>query len=408
MRLPAKHGHSVSELPNSDWPSQVRRCLKRIHLATKGKPHITIAKQDSVTGPRESSGVESGYIWAALNIEVLSADEGEANAGMQGRGETRDSGEKPPIRSIGRRHSHMRRSASDSGGNRTRFAWVRGELSDHFNTAVPFAKPISERARSHQRNHNVRGSRGPCNRVSSSKTSSGEAVVDVLTNITEVVGYMKGSMLTQTPKKAARLDSTVLCTLEPQMFVYWLLPQRVASDTSQLTICPSPLSFLASLLLAKSRPGPRQLTPQKACNGSLPCCSLVNGRNAFSFPKLHGGYWLLLRAPRKYSSEKAPGYLATLHYKPLVHAFIVEHATHCSPVATAEVSERLACSPPTKANRVQSPAGSLPDFRMWVSCRTMCPVGGFSRGFPVYPFTFIPALLHSHLNHPHRLLRPRC
>ncbi|KAJ8867710.1 hypothetical protein PR048_031513 [Dryococelus australis] len=39
-------------------------------------------------------------------------------------------------------------------------------------------------------------------------------------------------------------------------------------------------------------------------------------------------------------------------------------------VAGAAVVERLARSPPTKANRVQSPAGS-PDFRKWESCRTM-------------------------------------
>ncbi|KAJ8879833.1 hypothetical protein PR048_020450 [Dryococelus australis] len=36
-------------------------------------------------------------------------------------------------------------------------------------------------------------------------------------------------------------------------------------------------------------------------------------------------------------------------------------------------------SPPTKANRVQSPAGS-PDFRKWESCRAVPLVGGFSRG----------------------------
>ncbi|KAJ8891930.1 hypothetical protein PR048_004489 [Dryococelus australis] len=39
-------------------------------------------------------------------------------------------------------------------------------------------------------------------------------------------------------------------------------------------------------------------------------------------------------------------------------------------------------TPPTKANRVQSPPGS-PDLRMWKSCRTMSLVGGFSRGSPV-------------------------
>ncbi|KAJ8870458.1 hypothetical protein PR048_029480 [Dryococelus australis] len=41
-------------------------------------------------------------------------------------------------------------------------------------------------------------------------------------------------------------------------------------------------------------------------------------------------------------------------------------------------------SPPIKANRVQSPAGS-PDFRKWESCRTMPLVGGFSRGLPIPP-----------------------
>ncbi|KAJ8890622.1 hypothetical protein PR048_010131 [Dryococelus australis] len=42
-------------------------------------------------------------------------------------------------------------------------------------------------------------------------------------------------------------------------------------------------------------------------------------------------------------------------------------------------------SPHTKANRFQTPAGSLPDFRKWESCRTMPLVGGFSRVFPVSP-----------------------
>ncbi|KAJ8865848.1 hypothetical protein PR048_033370 [Dryococelus australis] len=50
----------------------------------------------------------------------------------------------------------------------------------------------------------------------------------------------------------------------------------------------------------------------------------------------------------------------------------------------ATVAERLARSPPTKANRVQSPAGS-PDSRKWESCRTMPLVGGSSRGSPASP-----------------------
>ncbi|KAJ8866750.1 hypothetical protein PR048_032611 [Dryococelus australis] len=56
----------------------------------------------------------------------------------------------------------------------------------------------------------------------------------------------------------------------------------------------------------------------------------------------------------------------------------------CKTIATGgAVTERLALSPATKANRVQSPAGS-PDFCTWESC-TMPLVGGFPRGSPVSP-----------------------
>ncbi|KAJ8865623.1 hypothetical protein PR048_033143 [Dryococelus australis] len=47
------------------------------------------------------------------------------------------------------------------------------------------------------------------------------------------------------------------------------------------------------------------------------------------------------------------------------------------------LAERLARSPPTKTNLVQSPAGS-PDFRKWESCRTTL-VGGISQGSLVSP-----------------------
>ncbi|KAJ8868313.1 hypothetical protein PR048_029829 [Dryococelus australis] len=53
-------------------------------------------------------------------------------------------------------------------------------------------------------------------------------------------------------------------------------------------------------------------------------------------------------------------------------------------IVGATVAERLARSPPTIANRAQSPAGS-PDFRVWISCRTMPLVGGSSRGSPASP-----------------------
>ncbi|KAJ8873496.1 hypothetical protein PR048_024314 [Dryococelus australis] len=46
---------------------------------------------------------------------------------------------------------------------------------------------------------------------------------------------------------------------------------------------------------------------------------------------------------------------------------------------------RLGCSPPTNANRVQSPAGSLPDFRMWESCRQCRWSAGFLGDLPFPP-----------------------
>ncbi|KAJ8881497.1 hypothetical protein PR048_017978 [Dryococelus australis] len=60
----------------------------------------------------------------------------------------------------------------------------------------------------------------------------------------------------------------------------------------------------------------------------------------------------------------------------------------------AVVGEWLAYLPPSKENRVQSPAESLPDFREWESYWTIPLVGGFSRRSPVS------------VSHLHRLLRP--
>ncbi|KAJ8894557.1 hypothetical protein PR048_007214 [Dryococelus australis] len=112
----------------------------------------------------------------------------------------------------------------------------------------------------------------------------------------------------------SRLDSTVMCILEPQMFVHWLLLQRVAlcyftPGSMSLATC-----FLASLLLAQNS-----------------------------------------------SRIKAPAYMG------------------------AAVVERLDYPPRPHQGEPDSisGAGSLPDFRMWESCRTIPLVGGFSRGSPV-------------------------
>ncbi|KAJ8867250.1 hypothetical protein PR048_031049 [Dryococelus australis] len=72
----------------------------------------------------------------------------------------------------------------------------------------------------------------------------------------------------------------------------------------------------------------------------------------------------------------------------------------------ATVAERLNCSPPTKVTRIQSPAGSLRPFACGNPAEDAVGRRVFL-GFSRLPRLFIPTLLHTHLNHPHRLSRPR-
>ncbi|KAJ8894888.1 hypothetical protein PR048_000195 [Dryococelus australis] len=58
------------------------------------------------------------------------------------------------------------------------------------------------------------------------------------------------------------------------------------------------------------------------------------------------------------------------------------------------LAQWLAHSPPTKAIRVRSAAGSLPDFRMWESCWTTPLAGRVFSGCFRYPRPCIPAPLH--------------
>ncbi|KAJ8877553.1 hypothetical protein PR048_022008 [Dryococelus australis] len=64
-----------------------------------------------------------------------------------------------------------------------------------------------------------------------------------------------------------------------------------------------------------------------------------------------------------------------LSFPPLLHSGTAPYVT----LIGSQDLDQLACSPSTKANRVQPPAGSLQDLRKWKSCRTMPLVGEFSR-----------------------------
>ncbi|KAJ8891801.1 hypothetical protein PR048_004355 [Dryococelus australis] len=78
-----------------------------------------------------------------------------------------------------------------------------------------------------------------------------------------------------------------------------------------------------------------------------------------------------------------------------------------SSVVGATVAERFAHSPPTKANRAQTPSGSL-DF----SQVGFVPDDAVGRrvfsGISRFPRVFISVPLHIHFNQPHQLSRPRC
>ncbi|KAJ8865990.1 hypothetical protein PR048_033514 [Dryococelus australis] len=73
----------------------------------------------------------------------------------------------------------------------------------------------------------------------------------------------------------------------------------------------------------------------------------------------------------------------------LYSAYAKPTNSHSARRCWGRVAERLARSPPAKANRVQSPAGS-PDFRKWESCRTMPLVCGAFSGIFRFPRSFIP------------------
>ncbi|KAJ8891985.1 hypothetical protein PR048_004550 [Dryococelus australis] len=70
----------------------------------------------------------------------------------------------------------------------------------------------------------------------------------------------------------------------------------------------------------------------------------------------------------------------------------------------AAVAERLACSPPAKSNRVQPSGGSLPDFASGGRAGRCSWSAGFL-GDLTFPRSFIPALLHTHLTSPSSALK---
>ncbi|KAJ8882363.1 hypothetical protein PR048_014167 [Dryococelus australis] len=106
-----------------------RRSILGSHLMSCPGMTVTYGSQ---LNARHSESVASPWIRAALNIEVLRADEGEArcvwrSAGMKGRGKR-----EIPRKASDQYDPHMRKSRDDPVENRTQFALMGDELADKF------------------------------------------------------------------------------------------------------------------------------------------------------------------------------------------------------------------------------------------------------------------------------------
>ncbi|KAJ8874302.1 hypothetical protein PR048_025148 [Dryococelus australis] len=110
--------------------------------------------------------------------------------------------------------------------------------------------------------------------------------------------------------------------------------------------------------------------------------------------------------PESYSQRNTETWVFGRIHCAIVKELQREASVEQPELCTVEYSLRLACSLPAKANRAQSPDGSIPDFRKWESCRTMPLVGGFFSG--IFHFSCLHFRRCSILTsfNPHRLSRP--
>ncbi|KAJ8874099.1 hypothetical protein PR048_024940 [Dryococelus australis] len=143
---------------------------------------------------------------------------------------------------------------------------------------------------------------------------------------------------------------------------------------------------------ASSPPLPRHPTPsplERAAGQSLQVLLLPLFHFPYATPNLED-----VAALRQSSAAGANESWRSTYRRPAYAARVLSSTSapppySPPPLAIQEqvaVAERLECSPPIKVKRVQSPAGLLPDFRMWESCRTIPLVDGFSRGSPALSF----------------------
>ncbi|KAJ8887586.1 hypothetical protein PR048_013803 [Dryococelus australis] len=120
------------------------------------------------------------------------------------------------------------------------------------------------------------------------------------------------------------------------------------------------------------------------------CRRVFSGISRFHRPFIRALFLTYLASPPSalkttmFKAAQVSSLAVIYHFRDYRHVYSDANTVATERYSGATVAERLARSPPTKANRAQSPAGS-PDFHKWESCRTMALVGGFSRGSPASP-----------------------
>ncbi|KAJ8894553.1 hypothetical protein PR048_007210 [Dryococelus australis] len=151
---------------------------------------------------------------------------------------------------------------------------------------------------------------------------------------------------------------------------------------------------------------PEKARRQAASSSTIPTCE-DPGANPLGIDPGSPCYGIRKVFPCKSAIGSEASRVGLINYDPIAKVTPLYMGYQLAAFVGATVAVRLACSPPTKANRFQSPVGSLSDFRVWESCPTVPLVGGVFSGIFRFPHPYIPVLLHTHLSRPFWLSRPR-
>ncbi|KAJ8867283.1 hypothetical protein PR048_031082 [Dryococelus australis] len=270
---------------------------------------------------------------------------------MQERGKTGDPRENPDAVPT------CENPGATPPGNRSRFALVRGELSNHCNTAAPSRLSYLHAA---PREHCTSVQRPACR---------GDGALVARADVALIA-----PALLRKGEKQSRQASPVYDT---GLFRAPLAPdvsgrhEHVGGVQDDCLPTSSPCIGYSRVVGVRAETIDRSIDRSFRSAAAALLGVVVAGIVAYTATL--GA--VILSAHLQHGHAMPPG------YNMLITA---SHIDQYRRTRVASVAERLARPPPTRANRAQCPAES-PDFLKWESCRTMPLVGGASRGSPVFP-----------------------